>query len=122
MEDLLLYTKGTDKSLDRDFSEKKKFGDVYYHQNFLFTKKGIKWFYYPLANIFEIELISGSRQLRQCCGAPIYQTKVLLITTTNQERIYLTVEEINNKDLKRTETLLEVIALNDNNIKIKQNK
>ena len=29
----------------------------------------------------KIELIKGSRQLRQCCGAPIYREKILLLLT-----------------------------------------
>ena len=116
MEEMMLYKKGVDRERDDDFSKKKKYGDVYYHQKYLYTKKGFKWFYYPLDNIVSVEMIFGSRQLRQCCGAPIYQTKILLVTTQNHENLYLNVEETEHKDEKKTESL--ILAMKQNNNKI----
>lgn len=107
MEELIQYIKGKDEQADRDFKNKKKYGNVYYYGNNLFVKKGLKWFYFPLSEIVCVELIHGTRQLRQCCGAPIYKTKELLITTCRQQHVYLHVEEVENMDLKRAEALIE---------------
>ncbi len=116
MEDLIQYLKGNDNELDKDFLDKKKFGDVYFCARYLYSKKGMKWFYYPVENISSIEMINGSRQLRQCCGAPIYKSKMLLITTLDKERIYLNVEETNNGDKRRTEALIEEMKNNISSI------
>lgn len=108
MIDLIQYKKGNSE-LDFDFQKKRKYGEVYYYQKALYSKKGFKWYYFPLNQIKTIELIYGSRQLKQCCGAPIYQTKILLLTTLDQEHIYLNVEETENGDSKRTEALIKKI-------------
>ncbi|MBR2701790.1 MAG: hypothetical protein IKE77_06890 [Erysipelotrichaceae bacterium] len=106
MKDMMLYQKGKDPEIDSDFRKKNKYGYIYYGENSFFTRKGLKWYYCPLKNLNKIELIRGSRQLRQCCGAPIYREKILLLTTDDDEHIYLTVEETENGDLKHAEKLL----------------
>ena len=109
MKELLIYQKGLNQETDRDFKNKEKYGYIYYGQKSFFSRKGLKWYYCPLSEIRKIELIRGSRQLRQCCGAPIYEEKLLLLTTNDDEHIYLTVEETENGDLKHSEKLLRKI-------------
>lgn len=116
VEDLILYVKGESKVLDLDFKKKKKYGNVYYFKDYLYKKKGLKWYYYPLSKVKDIEIIGGSRQLRQCCGAPIYKTKSLLLTTDHSTQVYFDVEDINNGDKKHTERLLITINAKDKSI------
>lgn len=118
MEELKPYKKGADSGADKDFSNKTRFGMVYYRGDHFFTKKGLKWSCYSLNDIARIELIRGSRQLRQCCGAPIYEEKLLLITTKDDEHLYLTVEEVENGDLKHSERLLSRIRQEHENINV----
>ena len=109
MKDMMPYQKGKDPGIDDDFRKKEKYGYIYYGENSFFTRKGLKWYYFPVNDLNKIELIKGSRQLRQCCGAPIYREKILLLTTDDDEHIYLTVEETENGDLKHAEKLLRRI-------------
>lgn len=119
MEDLILYQKG-DEKLDLDFKYKQKYGKVFCGKSNLFVKKGWRWYYFPFNQIETIEMIFGSRQLRQCCGAPIYQNKLLLLTTHSQQHLYLTIEETENGDARKTEELLERIQKDCFKIKVKK--
>ena len=109
MEEMRLYQKNKDKQADHAFSEKKKYGMVCYADRYMFQRKGLKWFFYPLDEIEAISKENSSRQLRQCCGAPIYDEKMLVFTARNKEKLYLTIEETENGDQKQTEKLLKRI-------------
>lgn len=118
MKDLLRYIKGENKNRDEDFKNKKKYGNVYfYHQN-IYVKKGLTWYYFPLSEIDSLEILNGTRQLRQCCGAPIHKTRELLITTNSQEHIYLSIEEIEDIDSKKAMKLVEDINKINHFIKV----
>ncbi len=110
MEELYLYKKGQDAKLDLDFKSKKKFGEIYYCDQVLYVKKGLKWFYYPISQIVSVELVFGTRQLRQCCGAPIYKTKDLILTNIENEHLYLKAEECEHGDRKHAESLIEEMS------------
>ena len=110
MEELKLYVRGADPADDQDFRLKSRYGKVWFYSRNLYVRKGLKWYYCPLGKIVSIETMRGSRQLRQCCGAPIYREKMLRLTTYEKEHIYLTVEETENEDLKHTERLVKKIS------------
>lgn len=112
MEEMVLYKKGKDPDLDQDFKSKRKFGEVYYCHQALYTRKGLKWYYYPLDPIISIEIVFGTRQLRQCCGAPIYKTKDLILTTAKNEHLYIKAEECEHGDTKQAELLIKEILKN----------
>lgn len=112
MKEMILYEKGKDAELDLDFKSKKRFGEIYYFNKALYTKKGLKWFYCPLDSVVSIELVFGTRQLRQCCGAPIYKTKDLILADVDKEHLYLKAEECEHGDKKQAEALIQEILKN----------
>ena len=112
MQDLIVYRKNISAETDRDFRQKTRYGNVWYSGNSFFIRKGLKWYYCSVDGLKKIELIKGSRQLRQCCGAPIYAEKLLLLTTAEDDHIYLTVEETENGDLRHSEKLLKKVGEN----------
>lgn len=118
MLDLEPYVKKANAEIDTEFQEKKKFGDVYAARHTLFVKKGFKWFMVSLNKVSKAQIISGSRQLRQCCGAPIYTTKILFLTTESNENLYLNVEDIEHIDMKKSEALLQYLKQNNQMIEI----
>ena len=109
MKEFQPYVKNKDISFDEGFREKKRYGQVWYGRGHLFIKKGFKWYGYPIYDAASIRLEDSSRQLRQCCGAPIYKEKMLRITFADDEHLYVTVEETENGDLKQSEKLLKKI-------------
>ena len=116
MLELEVYKKKMNAEIDTEFQKKKKFGDVYASESMIFVKKGLKWYMISLNKITKAQIIVGSRQLRQCCGAPVYQTKILLLSTDNDENLYLNVEETENGDFKRAEALISFLKQNNQKI------
>jgi len=111
MDNLKVYKKKDFPELAEDFAGKKKYGKVYFNEKCFYVKKGLKWLFIRLDDIESYEIIQSSRQLRQCCGAPIYPTKTMLLTTKRQEHIYLDIEETANGDLKYSEALMERLEI-----------
>lgn len=99
MEEFKIYQKGIDNKLDEDFKQKKKYMKVYFHKDYLYYKKQFKWHYLSLKDVKKIQFINGTRQLRQCCGAPIYDTTDMIITTISDNNIYINLsdKEYNSK-------------------------
>ena len=116
MLELEVYKKKVNAEIDTEFQDKKKFGDVYASPKMIFVKKGLKWYMVSINKITKAQIIAGSRQLRQCCGAPIYPTKILLLTANTGENLYLNVEETENGDFKRAEALIEFLKQNHQTI------
>lgn len=122
MIELYKYKKNISKELDDDFNKKVKYGKVYYCNKYIFVRKGLNWLFFPLKEIKSIEIIFGSRQLKQCCGAPIYSTQELLITTITNEHTFIRVDETENGNMNKAEKLVDKIIKNSPNIVWKKNR
>lgn len=108
-----VYKKGIDKHLDEDFKQKRKYRKLYFYRDYLYYNKQLKWYYLATKDIKSIEFINGTRQLRQCCGAPIYNTTDIIITTLSDNNIYLNLDdkEYNNKLIEE----LKISIISSNN-------
>lgn len=101
-----LYTKGTDKNLDAEFSSAPAFAKVRPGNTALFWKQGLRWYGIPFADIQRIHRRINTVVGRLCCGGRQFDIEYLVLILHSGEELVL---HIGDDVKKKAEALQEYL-------------
>lgn len=105
------YAKGTDETLDQDFSAAKAYGRVKLGNTAIFWKVAFHWYALPLDQVRQVYRRVENVYGKLCCGSASYdiQSMVLVLKDGTELELVIGSNEIGNAVKKEAEKLLQAM-------------